>query len=110
MILPARYRASLGVERGGYVILEEDDGGLRVTSPAGALERARALFRRYVPHDSDRPLASEELIAERRAEAAREDKEAEEALAAHGTVRPITVKAGEADGANDGGDGAGGRG
>jgi len=51
------------------VILELQDGELRVFSPARAIQRAQRLVRDYVPQD--RSLAAE-LVAERRAEAARE--------------------------------------
>lgn len=53
---------------GDQVVVDLKDGDLRVRSLDAVIERAQALVRRYVPDNI--PLA-EELIADRRAEAAR---------------------------------------
>ena len=58
------------VKEGDTVLFELLDGEARITSRQAQLQRARALFRRYVPADA--PSPADELIAERRAEAARE--------------------------------------
>ena len=69
--LPAGVRRALGLTRPGQVVITVDDGEVRLSSAAQALERARALARPYAPKGGR--LASEELIAERRAEARREE-------------------------------------
>ncbi len=51
------------------MILELEDGELRLFSPARAIRRAQEIVRDHVPQG--RSLAAE-LLAERRAEAARE--------------------------------------
>lgn len=70
MNLPAEVRRALGLKGPGHVILTMDDGTLTMRTMAQALERVRALARPYAPKDR---LASDELIAERREEAKRED-------------------------------------
>jgi AbrB family looped-hinge helix DNA binding protein len=70
MNLPSEVRKALGLKGPGHVIIGMDDGGLTLKTMAQALEQVRALVRPYAPKDR---LASEELMAERRAEARRED-------------------------------------
>ena len=67
LVIPAAYRKALGLKPGDEVILALEDGEIRVVSARQAIARAQALVRRYVP--KDRSL-SEELIQERREEAA----------------------------------------
>jgi AbrB family looped-hinge helix DNA binding protein len=69
IVIPTRYRRELGVEPGDEIILHLDENGLRLYTPAQAVARAQALVRSHVP--AERRL-SEELISERREEAARE--------------------------------------
>ena len=69
MNLPSEVRKALGLKGPGHVVLRVDDGVLTLRTVAQALEEVRALARPYAPKDR---LASEELIAERRAEARRE--------------------------------------
>jgi hypothetical protein len=59
----------MGIEVGQEVILRLEDGELRVSTLAGAIRRAQDLVRRHVP--PERSLV-EELLAERRREAAGE--------------------------------------
>jgi hypothetical protein len=54
---------------GDTVLVDVDDGELRVRSVPKALERARAILRKYVPEGVG---LADELIAERRREAERE--------------------------------------
>ena len=69
LLVPADLRDRTGIERGGSVIAEVRDGAL-VIEPAGAwLDRAQAIARKY---DRGQGSPVDELIAERRAEAARE--------------------------------------
>ena len=67
--LPAEYRRQLGLEAGDRVVVELDDCELRIVSQREAIRRVQELVAQYV--SPDRSLV-DELIAERRAEAARE--------------------------------------
>lgn len=69
LVIPTEYRRRLGLKPGDEVLVRLDEEGLHVSTPAQAVARAQALVRRYVP--ATRSL-SDELISERRAEAARE--------------------------------------
>jgi hypothetical protein len=61
----------LGLQDGDRIILSfDDEGSLRLVSARQAARRTRGLLLRIAPALQDRGLA-EELIAERRAEAAR---------------------------------------
>lgn len=67
--IPAEYRRELGLEAGDGVLIELQPGEVHIISHAEALQRLKdEVARRVGP---DRSLA-DELIAERRAEAARE--------------------------------------
>ena len=68
-MIPARFRHALGLKPGDSVQIELEDGVLRLESRAARIKRAQALVAKYA---SGRSLA-DELIAERRAEAARGD-------------------------------------
>ena len=68
-MIPARYRRELGIEDGDQVVLRVEGGELCVAKPSQAMQRFRELVRQYVPQGT---MASEDLIAERRAEAERE--------------------------------------
>jgi bifunctional DNA-binding transcriptional regulator/antitoxin component of YhaV-PrlF toxin-antitoxin module len=66
-VIPAAFRKALGLKTGDEVLLVLEDGELRVVSPRQAVARAQNLVRRYVPRERS---LSEELIQERREEAA----------------------------------------
>jgi AbrB family looped-hinge helix DNA binding protein len=68
LVIPAEYRRALGLKPGDEVLLSLEDGEIRVVSTRQAVARAQTLLRRYIP--KGRSL-SEELIKERREEAAR---------------------------------------
>jgi hypothetical protein len=68
--LPAAVQAALGVRAGGVLICELEGDSFRILGPRAAWERVRR--RLDLPARSERDLVAE-LIAERRAEAARED-------------------------------------
>ena len=68
MVIPAEFRKSLGVRTGDQVVVDLKDGDLRVRSLDAVIERAQALVRQYV---SDDVSLADELIEDRRAEAAR---------------------------------------
>jgi AbrB family looped-hinge helix DNA binding protein len=69
IVIPAKLREKLGVKPGDTVWLEEDGEQLRITTVRQAIRRMQDLVAQYAP--GDRSLA-DELIAERREEAARE--------------------------------------
>ncbi len=69
VVIPAEYRKRLGVRAGDHVILQLDDGEIRLYTVREAIRRAQEMVRRYVPEGVS---LVDELIAERRAEAARE--------------------------------------
>ncbi len=68
VVIPARYRKSLGLKSGDDVILVLEEGEVRVMTPRRAIQRAQKLVRRYVP--KGRRLV-EDLLRERREETAR---------------------------------------
>lgn len=69
IVIPAEYRQTLGLHVGDEVILQLEDNQIRLFTPRQAIQHAQALVRQYVPQD--RSLV-DELLAVRRAEAARE--------------------------------------
>lgn len=69
LVIPAAMRRELGISAGDTVLVDVDDGELRVRSVPRAIERARAILRRHVPEGVQ---LSDELIADRRAEAEHE--------------------------------------
>lgn len=68
--LPEVMRAALGMKDGDPVILRLEEDGIRLVSLPVAIKRAQAIVRRHVPEGVS---LVDELIAERRAEARRED-------------------------------------
>ena len=69
VVIPADYRRALGLRPGDSLTLELNGGSLRLVTLAQAIREAQEFVAKYV--DKDRSLVAE-LIAERRAEAARE--------------------------------------
>ena len=67
IVIPVAYRKALGIKPGDEVQLVLEDGEIRMVSQRQAIVRAQNLLRRYVPRDRN---LSEELIKERREEAA----------------------------------------
>ena len=67
LVIPAGYRKALGLKPGDDVVLFLEEGEIRIITARQAIHRAQTLVRRYVP--KGRSL-SEELIRERREEAA----------------------------------------
>ena len=74
VVIPAEIRRSLGLKEGDTVYFEVRDGEVVLTTRRARIARAQAMFRQFVPAGSPSPV--DELIAERRAEAAKEDAEA----------------------------------
>jgi AbrB family looped-hinge helix DNA binding protein len=69
VVVPAEIRKALGLEEGDVVLWELKEGEARLTTRRERLRRAQGLVREYVPAGVS---LSDELIAERRAEAERE--------------------------------------
>ena len=69
IVIPAEFRAALGMKIGDRLTMHVDDGELRIFTQDEAIRRVQAIVPPWAPGE---PLWSEELIAERRAEAARE--------------------------------------
>ena len=70
IVIPAECRAAAGLKPGDDLLVEAlGEGELRLRTPEQAIKAAQAIVARHVPNNRD--LVAE-LIAERRAEAARE--------------------------------------
>jgi AbrB family looped-hinge helix DNA binding protein len=69
IVIPAPIREAVGLTRGQEVILWAEKGEVRISSPVARMRRAQELVRRYIPEGVS---LADELIAERREEAARE--------------------------------------
>ena len=71
MVLPKSVREALGVTQGGAVVLSIEGDVVKLTSIRQSVARAQALYRQHATND----LSVDDFIAERRAEAAREEKD-----------------------------------
>ncbi len=69
ILVPAAYRKALGLATGDTILIELSGEELRIRPVRSALRRLQDKLKTYAPADG---LVSEELIAERRAEASRE--------------------------------------
>jgi AbrB family looped-hinge helix DNA binding protein len=70
IVIPAECRAVAGLKPGDELLIEAiGEGELRLRTPEQAIKEARAIVARYLPKGRD---LVQELIDERRAEAARE--------------------------------------
>jgi hypothetical protein len=67
--LPSDIRKELGLSDGDQVVMRVIDGELHIRPRRDVLKRIQAMLRPYAPTDG---LLSDELIADRRAEAARD--------------------------------------
>lgn len=73
VVLPAEYRRALGVGIGDDMVIELKGDELRLRSRQAAIKRVQAMVCEHIP--DDRRSLADELIAERREEAAREERE-----------------------------------
>jgi AbrB family looped-hinge helix DNA binding protein len=74
IVIPAAIREQMGIRPGDNLYMDVEDGALRIESyPA----RIRRIQRELAPYITPGRLLSEELIAERREEARREEEEFE---------------------------------
>ena len=69
LVIPAEYRKALGVATGDDVVLILEGENIHISTPKQGIRRAQELVRAYLPEGLS---LSEELIAERRAEASGE--------------------------------------
>jgi AbrB family looped-hinge helix DNA binding protein len=69
LVIPAAMRRALGISSGDTVLVDVDDGELRVRSLERAVARAQAIVRKHVPEGVS---LVDELIADRREAAERE--------------------------------------
>jgi AbrB family looped-hinge helix DNA binding protein len=69
IVIPASIRRLLGVQPGDEIILLVENDEVRMTTARRRMERAQQLFKQYVGKGA---RLSDELIADRRKEAARE--------------------------------------
>lgn len=69
LVIPAEFRRALDLKPGDELVVRLDDEGLHLYTVQQALERVQAAVRRYVAPDE---RLSDELIADRRREAAEE--------------------------------------
>ena len=72
VVIPAEFRKALGVDIGDDMVIELADGELRLRSFDAALKRVQEIVRKYVPEGVS---LADELVRERREEAAREESE-----------------------------------
>ena len=75
--IPARQRRQLGLDGGGMVVTRIEDGELRIRPVRAVLAELQAKVGTLLVAAGIKPgtLLSDELIAERRAEVAREEQE-----------------------------------
>lgn len=69
IVIPAAIREAVGLRRGQEVILWAEKGEVRISSAVARMRRTQEIVRKYVPKGVS---LADELIAERREEAARE--------------------------------------
>ena len=69
VVIPASFRQALGMEAGDDVVLRLDEGELRITTQQARIQRAQRRAERYARGGRS---AVDELLEERRREAAKE--------------------------------------
>lgn len=70
LVLPKMVREALGMADGGTVVFSVEGDEVKLTSIRQSIRRAQEIYRQYATGD----LSVDDFIAERRAEAAREDQ------------------------------------
>ena len=70
VVIPAAYRMALEVDEGDFIVMQMDGDELRVVNDEKEFERARKVLAKYVPEGVS---LVDELIADRRREAAAEE-------------------------------------
>lgn len=77
IVIPAAMREKLGLKKDDSIVMEVEDGVLRIESYLSRIRRIQAEFAHLAPAGG--PLASDELIRERRQEASLENETLERA-------------------------------
>ncbi len=72
LLIPAALRGKIGLRPGGHVAMYADEDGLHFVTTHLAIQRAQKELRQYVPEGVS---IVDELLADRRDEAAREELE-----------------------------------
>ena len=72
VVIPAAMREALGVKEGDVLFARLEGGEIKLLTPTAAMRRAQAIVRQFVPEGVS---LADELIADRRREAAREIEE-----------------------------------
>jgi bifunctional DNA-binding transcriptional regulator/antitoxin component of YhaV-PrlF toxin-antitoxin module len=75
LVIPAAFRTALGMKPGDRLTMRLEGNELRVYTQREGIRRAQELVRKYIPEGVS---LVDELIAERRAEAAKELKDIED--------------------------------
>lgn len=75
IVIPAAIRRQMGLKAGDSVLMDVEDGVLRMETHRARIRRIQQEFKKIIPPGG--MLASDELIAERREEARREEEEFE---------------------------------
>ncbi len=75
VVIPDEVRAALGIPDGGELLLTVEDGELRASTRLAALRRIQREVKAYVPPGTS---VVDEVLAEKRAEVAREEAKEEE--------------------------------
>jgi AbrB family looped-hinge helix DNA binding protein len=87
MVLPAEVRETLKIKDGDWLtLILEPDGVIRMLTGAVYARSLRGMFKHL--RKPGEPLWSDQLIAERRAEAAKEERDVQEWLARRRTRKP----------------------
>jgi AbrB family looped-hinge helix DNA binding protein len=73
VVIPAALRRQMGLQAGDAVVMEVEDGVLRIESHRARIRRIQESFRKLIPPGE--MLMSDQLIADRRKEARREMEE-----------------------------------
>jgi AbrB family looped-hinge helix DNA binding protein len=72
IVIPAAIRLQMGIKPGDSVLMEVEDGVLRMETHRARIQRVQESLRRLIPPER---CLSDELIADRREEARREMEE-----------------------------------
>lgn len=72
IVIPAEVRQILGVKEGEELLLTQDSAGFRLTTYQQAIRQAQSLFAK-IGNEGERVV--DELLRERRGEAAKEERE-----------------------------------
>lgn len=75
VVIPPDVRTALGIPDGGELLLTVENGGLRASTRPASLRRIRRGLKAYIPPGTS---VVDELLAEKRAEVAREEAGEEE--------------------------------